>query len=1656
MWSNSVAYYRPYSESDSDSGSDTESTGFSQDSGPNFAAFAKGLKSAGGPSLRSVKEQLEYDINQYSPANLPESKPDAALTKQYGATKFATESKQQTSLIMLESRNRDRHAYPQPTYYTLRLPRTYRNVVNIQLTQQKLLCTFYYFRPEKENVYISLQEQGRYQLNTSTLQTFKKQIRTGSYDIFSLVTEINNRLNQTPLFYYYPNGYEDFSLQFQASGNYSLNFNETGDSYYDPITQTFTANVSKIQVTQRFWKTINANQTSYTNDEIKVSYYYPPLKWAVMNSNYSFLNLSAGLTVDPTVTTEFDLINRILYTFTGIDDSVILAVINANTLPQDSNNRLDAYRNSNTFLNFPVNKYLTAIETPTQKITISATTLNTSLVNLFNKQYGIYLSNALLTQGLSLNSYLLLTPAQQQLNALLQSMYTYLQEQFNTFFAVPWNQYDVNYYANKDWSILLRNGNNVVGIPNNSYESSLSNIQTYSSNIFTVLQRNPNYLWKRYTGATVSNTIYMCNLSNTDYSNLNYPYDILTGTFITSNAGSNIPFIDASGQFYTDSTHTVNCIVPIAASKYTIFAFISPVRQNLQVESLPRPLQYRLSNYNAVYYDALIASNFNKDYDFVSNSALPYSNSDLTYETLYDNLPSNYLYSIPSITWGQSLTDAKTAQQSAGGANQLIINTYGQSLFYKLTTPVVPLSDPNSNYRYHLQTTVLFGSNSNVTSSYQPIVTQQSFSVFMYHDRGAFQADAASTSNKIPIHYIASNSIPAGVSTITTIFATFPNQEYYFILRPDSIPFGKIYASLLPWFTSSTPSYDILTNSIVGLNPATDVFTSNFYTSNFNYAKLYDPAYIRLPIQSTLWSAEPFADPSTETLPISQTPFGYDSNGVSIDFNDYIPYLPNNSNITYEPLKSKSGIDPINQYQYLNNNSISILTPGFESVYTPSTPLKREIKLCHYYSPTYFNDVDSSIFTQAIMESPGQLPYTRFLTPTPLRGYTYSNDLLSRNVLTLGSGCIGFTFIPTEGVWDINRVMFRSAIATDDPSLDPNRQITYLGVFNTLQIHNQLSNTIFLSNAIAVLSSVKTQVYLPSSTDEDVAGYDSKGGTYYLFEKISTIYNNNSNTNTKSISATSIIGYIQLESNMTANPKNCYSLIAFDANSNLTFMRAVSGSLVPYPFYNNVQNDAVYLDGSLPPDPSFDVVYPTAGPQTQYTFVPSSEQSNYAPPANAPSGTQAFPQIANSSTVSPIGTTALHYIDSSGVQVTSAWQIFYPFQKISLTKITNSESLIADSNTINYPEYPHTQLFYYSNYTSLSNDIFNSWGLESSNNFIVSDTLFNGAYFNSYIFDVPLRASLSNDYQYLALRNYSPTESSQVMMRFTMPNMYDFGYASFNELIDEINQVKISFPNTFNTTYAECISTFNGSFILSNTFGANILPNYYGSTIITNSFEQFINTYSNIYSAYTTSSQLLSSINDTALYNLNTFISQNYSNILPSNALNRQNYTGSIPFSLLWKSSLSPNYLKAIDNWGLGFNLGFAKQDTPFGAFFRSESIYKILDEYVYLRLNPEFKMNVLDSTAPENLSVTRDPTGQTANYHAKILLANFGSYAQTSVITAASLNPPVPKLEQISFELLDTSGLRIDNNDCEWSATLQIVEQTNQATTASVLPKLE
>jgi hypothetical protein len=389
-------------------------------------------------------------------------------------------------------------------------------------------------------------------------------------------------------------------------------------------------------------------------------------------------------------------------------------------------------------------------------------------------------------------------------------------------------------------------------------------------------------------------------------------------------------------------------------------------------------------------------------------------------------------------------------------------------------------------------------------------------------------------------------------------------------------------------------------------------------------------------------------------------------------------------------------------------------------------------------------------------------------------------------------------------------------------------------------------------------------------------------------------------------------------------------------------------------------------------------------------------------------------------------------------------QIFYPTHKISLVKTGSLVNPIKNTNDLEtYPSFQHTQMFFYKNYSTLVNDISGQFAQESTSNFAYSD-MSSGYGFNSYIYNInmPISSDYNNDnadsFNYLAIRGYSPSETFQSLVRFYLPQRYDFGYISLKDLSNE--QQIISTISNVNPDYKAYLTLFNQAFSTNQVYGSSGVPGFSGSNISTVSFGDFLNQYNVINAANIKNTAILSTVTGLSNASITNLITGDLQYILPAYLANRNRTTDPVEFSIPFSTCATPSNAK-IEQYGMGYNLGFKFADTGFNTVHRATSFFKLLDDAIFLRLNEEFGMNKMDISQPENFAETHDTTAQSGLYNSKLMLNSFGSFATTFVQSPVTFNPPIGKIDKLSFSWYNSSGVLLNNNDCDWSGSVQIVE---------------
>lgn len=1954
-------------EASDSEGSTVTRTTDSPENLPDTVAFATALQlnETGGQDLTTNESQFQYgkneltrntnyaSIRQAFDIDLPfDSKVyDTSGNKIWEAPKQS--SQPQTSIIMLNSRDRDRSVYPTPANVTLRLPRVYTNLLSMQVTQMKLLSSFLYFRRDKNNTCMTINEYGRVlynYLNQAKGQlNVQKCIREGSYNINTLIAELTIQLNTPPIFFDYPGGFAQFAPLFVSTGDFGYAFNYPGDFFYDSLNRVYTAAPSRTFIVTRYWATTTLGFTPNVT-QTKVAYYYPVLREYVLDPDFGIDKLNTNINTSALLPGE-TIYSRIVYSFQGVNDIIVQQMIDANITA------LDIYRSQHTFRNSLVNKYVVGYESFNNRMYIQSPSLNTSLVNLLSAQYQIFLAQQLTAFGLSSAQYAALQASNSSLLSVVNAMYDYIQTQLAIYFGVNFNTFAPVYFTKPNNYINVQNALNAIGISSNyDFQVLSSSNQPFTTNILETNRQQP-------ARSAANTTLWpnMINLTPGPYGMQGYPTNLgalnaapfLGGcnhpySIAINDVDLTKPFIDADGDVYVDARRKAgDLITPIDASRYTVFRFRSLYRQTLQVETMPRPTQYRYPAYNAVTYGSNLVTTFDNSYSFVYNAV----NVPKMDTVAFSSLSNIYGYDQGETNFGASFATSLGYWTT----NTLFLNVTATLIPFVFYLPLPPSPPAAPAYRHRMALTAY------ADPSGSPFAA--SLQLFLYQDRAALMADlSGNIRNESPLRYKETLSIPTTDISSTLIFTAYAGQPYYCILRSSSISFTSTRLRLVAWYPDGA-TYTSLSSSLVGFDPNADPTTPQAL-SNFNYAQVEDPAFVKLPVSSNLWGINPTGNEVNSNLVISNVPIGYDSNNVSTDLTDYVGYISFGTSNNLNP-QALIRNDPISQYFFQVGSPYSqaaqsyfytgannfLLAPGNQSNYSAGVVPYRQYKIVQWYDTTYLPDPDgtASPFLPAEVSSNIQ-PYTLSSTAgVPISNYNYGTA--SPSNLQVGQGCCGFSFIPSDGEWSIDRVMFRSAFVANDK----NSNIAYLGVFLTNQANTTPSFRLSLSSAVAKLNFSKKVTYSNAATVSAGFGFDGLLGTYYEFVADPTFQQE------------IISGFSQNAEVFTNNAADFYSVIPFDANSNIVYMRALTGSLTPYPYVCDASASRFYFDGTAAPnrrgivvpkppsssnspfgpptgvsytlsayeqslpigtqithflsqadlvqdsnafrnfsgisyvptqiyadvsgtmmvqstdfkfysypynttDRTFtylysitvDEIFPAAesttlvaasGTSSQYAFLgfqlvggvyqiriktfdvglgiltdlnvpatyqisdlafavnsfslsdsfgfvisgtsgvgvattyraaslagtfrtetypgyvtvktvqPPSSDTIYALPYTSlggVSGTVYYMQDelvssasrktvtiqTDSTTPSTYTTIAVTRIPNSGdevlflssenlapallfgpsrfykvkqltstgaltfnakveysdflfrtappvanltvpldlvggalgskwaffsspsyiqgnrndqedapILVQNAWQIFYPTTKIVLRKLANQVNPITDLSGLKYPEYPHSEMFVYNTKTAFTGDISsNKWGYETSggllpttpynlnsNGYLVSDVNFSGYYFNSYIFNVPLlpNAPTAEPYYYLALRSYAPSEKSQVLLRWNMPQRYDFGFVRIRDLSNE-PLFSLSNVSLFNPTYFTALSNFDGTFDLSGqNFGYNPTQNIAGSNITSTGFGDFVNQYTKLFNLYTSNVQVLNTITSNVNASLFQFINDYLLYVLPDYARTRENFTSALTFSILWRSALTPLYLKAEDDWGLGYNLGYAKENTPYATIQRAPSFFKILDDYIYLKLNVAYDMNKMDFGGKENLKETTDSTGQVNGYNAKLLLNTFGSYAQTLIQNPVYFNPSVLRLEKLTFQWYDTAGTLITNSECDWNAAIQLVE---------------
>ena len=1727
-------FLKPYL-SDAESESDSDASDVTDSSTEESPVQASGRIGAVGPllSVSGFPAALQSKV--------PTAPSPPIVDKE---TTFETTETRLTSLFMVNSRDRDLRVYPQPTNFTLRLPRPFKNISAISMTQINLLNTFFNFTAAQGNTNMYVQELGRV-TSTGASNAVNVIIPNGTYTTDTLVPALSNAMNSTPLFAQY--SLSDFISYFQSSGDYSVLFNTPGPTVYNSLTQTYLTNQTVQDIVARYFQTSQtAGQLSFSYNECVVAYYYPIIKEMTIAAPTTFTFSVVGQSIPTGYTTWYDYL---VFGFQGLDDPVVTPIAT-----DFANQQLfDAYRVQNSFVNALVNAYTVSYNTTQGRLVISAPSLNASIASNLTYQYNTYLSNIVLSNGFpDIQTFQTAYTGAVNSNAALISFYNFLQSRFTSNFAVNFGQYSAAFYANRHNQVTIYNPLNRYG-----WNTALTPVVS-ASTITSTGNTAPQY----------SN--WWPNLATIARSNATFPGGTVTENDFISTVtvpqfqgpqGQELIF-EGSGENNLGYTDLVFTQYP---TRYTRIPFTSRCRQNISLLTIPRYINNRSTQTTEVYalgstftQTPLLYTPYNNalstTYNLLDISGNLLFNLYTVEQTMFNSVDYMRSFDGTAFEWQRSmqaqiLAGSRVADNIAGAPPPLgtiALTNYRPYFLFQLNAAAY-LSEPAAHFRINVYVETQDGSRFPV-----PIT------MTWYKDRAGFMADTlvqaeGNLNYDDARHYFQKMCIETDVSGAYMTVDVNNYQQTYMSLRVNTtgaIPAGiplRIFATLTDvygTYTIATP-LDLLDMPYANLPPLADQYTPNSAVFQNPTSNVYSPAVTQLAydvsgvsnnlLDYTIQAGSNYYDPnsvtnySTATYTGLRYQFAYKTGGSlqpAPTVSNWSVYFGSNSSNTildtYNLVNNvylstlqvpKPAVTP-NQYiltnfavPYSRAEHVNTIYPGFGS-YVFNNPGSM-FQICR----TNFQNLPTDVKTQTgLVDISGVCGTSFFLPPNQIVGlngitfkFAYTQASFAENsTITRYIQNPQVTFSDTIGDYyynQTNRVATALSPVTDwDDWFLLNRRNTKIGIFHTSDISGVSLSSLQLSNAVYTLTLSKvTQVNNYQNFNSNIRTREPDWGTFYTYtpepstllwdtkDAINGWYTSSadptwySSMSAADLSPTYNSGNVSYPGYLLTPPKifnytyipQTYGIAPAVANAYAnptllsTFGADIPNSFTAVPFYKDFSTQQ-YRVGSF-----YGLTF------TYEPALPSSIQTGDAP-YYGPAGPYGW--VNNTGTFDLITPASVNMFTSS---------IIYWNTKVEFNVLDQTYDPATDLSSFGgyagiSGEYQDTMLFLYNNGSQSTIDISDvstsrsvlypgglstvnywSWGQEQQSNYIAADDQ-SGYNFMSYIHSVPVE---QNRLYVPHVRAYDPIPRFTTGLRFIGKNYTDFGSPSLAALAVEISSIAgytpildgtayLSSPSLYNSTistntgirinpaignyysteYANALVKFDQSFSTSVTFGQQV--GFPGIQDTFRGYADALSTYVADYSTITSTYAVYTGILSSATGQLNQYITSNYAGILPPNAIGRSQYTAAIPFQLMFSTYLQAQYAPLIDNWGLGWYLGFKKADTyPPRVSVASDTFIAIVQNYIYLRLNPEYNINSLAVSGKENLAETREATSQLDKYFAKILLNNFGSFSQAAVQLQKTFTPVLGQMETLRCQLVDKNGIQLSSIDCEYDMTLNFTE---------------
>ena len=480
-----TAYYAPYeseseAESDGKTSSAADSDTESDASTGSGDSIARGLDDpryailkAAGPAMTATN-QLFYEHgptllgSTYEPMPVKDASNNVIEYKSplYGDPK----KRVQSNLFSFKSADRDPEVYPLSTFFTLKTPRTYKNVTQIQIVQ----VNFQYFAnaiPDLSNVYqeilnyvstigydpsqcanctnlvpnlngLALSEVGRTNpVDPGQVLVHAVQVSPGDYDAPGLLAELDKQTNKTPPFRIV--SYADHRSQFQATRTLTHLFNPPGPWTYQSQTGTFSDSMSHDDIVKSYFPHITLTSTAApTDQEAFVAYFYPILKEALQDK-------FASLFLDLQGQSLRSVQAQVVQSYQGLQSTYYYALCVANA-PY-----LRTFRRSLTFEYNPIHHYKWDHSPYTNKMSVVHTDLHPSLQKDIQMMYDATFQQQIAVAGSTPSAFAATEASMTQLTSIVSDLSNQVNKAL-TFVGIPQGLYPVAYLATPSSPLFTR------------------------------------------------------------------------------------------------------------------------------------------------------------------------------------------------------------------------------------------------------------------------------------------------------------------------------------------------------------------------------------------------------------------------------------------------------------------------------------------------------------------------------------------------------------------------------------------------------------------------------------------------------------------------------------------------------------------------------------------------------------------------------------------------------------------------------------------------------------------------------------------------------------------------------------------------------------------------------------------------------------------------------------------------------------------------------------------------------------------------------------------------------------------------------------------------------------------------------------------------